>query len=232
MSYTHDNPSILKWSVQYNHKILSPSCRIVWVSLSQAPIDRARPLPEARPLWRSRRLGGSVPRNFSYTPCSVMSMSKGVRTLGPAASVEFGASGGARQDRRRHREAQNAVCSRRRARRPNFRECLARLSHPGGVGGDGLTDERWGADAAGSAAGFGSAALDDGSGGAIAGARAPSGVPAVESVPDRGSGGPDLEAPRSPQQSAQARGAAASGAGDDSRVVLGFRPNIGDREAA
>ena len=37
---------------------------------------------------------------------------------------------------------------------------------------------------------------------------------------------------RSPQQSAQARGAAASGAGDDSRVVLGFRPNIGDREAA
>jgi len=34
-----------------------------------------------------------------------MSMSKGVRTLGPAASVEFGASGGARQDRRRHRES-------------------------------------------------------------------------------------------------------------------------------
>jgi hypothetical protein len=31
-------------------------------------------------------------------------------------------------NRRRHREARNAVCSRRRTWRPNFRECLARLS--------------------------------------------------------------------------------------------------------
>jgi hypothetical protein len=36
-------------------------------------------------------------------------------SLGPAAWVELGASGSARQDRRRHREARNAVCSRRRA---------------------------------------------------------------------------------------------------------------------
>src|SRR5580700_6115671 len=88
---------------------------------------------------------------------------------------------------------------------------------PGGVRGDGSADERRGADAAGSAAGFGSEAIDDCGGGAAAGARAPSGVPAVEGIPDRGSGGSDLEAPWSPQQPAQARSAAASGAGDDSR---------------
>jgi hypothetical protein len=47
-----------------------------------------------------------------------------------------------------------------------------------------------------------------------------------------GPAGPDLEATRSPRQPAQARSAAASGAGDDPRVVLGFRPDIGGREAA
>jgi hypothetical protein len=57
-----------------------------------------------------------------------MSMSKGGSV--PPASVELGnnKSGGERQDRRRHREARNAVCSRRRTWRPNFQECLARLS--------------------------------------------------------------------------------------------------------
>jgi hypothetical protein len=54
-----------------------------------------------------------------------MSMSKGGSV---PASVELGKSDGERQDRRRHREARNAVCSRRRTWRPNFRECLARLS--------------------------------------------------------------------------------------------------------
>jgi hypothetical protein len=46
---------------------------------------------------------------------------------------------------------------------------------------------------------------DDVGGGAAAGARTPSGVPAVEGLPDRGSGGSDLEATRSPRQPAQAR---------------------------
>src|SRR5512132_661144 len=74
----------------------------------------------------------------------------------------------------------------------------------GGVRGDGLADERRGADAARSAAGSGSKTIDDRGGGAVAEARASSGVPAVEGVPDHGSGGPDLEATRSPRQPAQA----------------------------
>jgi hypothetical protein len=47
-----------------------------------------------------------------------------------------------------------------------------------------------------------------------------------------GSDGPDLEATRSAQQPAQARGAPESGAGDHSRMVLGFRPDIGGGETA
>src|SRR5512132_1862741 len=103
---------------------------------------------------------------------------------------------------------------------------------PGGVRGDGSADERRGADAARSAAGSGSKTIDDRGGGAIVEARASSGVPAVEGVPDHGSGGPDLESTRSPQQPAQARGASKSGTGDHSRMVLGFRPDPGGREAA
>src|SRR5512132_3548983 len=61
----------------------------------------------------------------------------------------------------------------------------------GGVRGDGLADERRGADAARSAAGSGSKTIDDRGGGAVVEARASSGVPAVEGVPDHGSGGPD-----------------------------------------
>src|SRR5215472_13537526 len=57
---------------------------------------------------------------------------------------------------------------------------------PGGVGGDGSADERWGAVAAGSAARFGSGSLNDAGGGSVVGARAPSGIPAVEGVSDRG----------------------------------------------
>src|SRR5512134_2430491 len=94
----------------------------------------------------------------------------------------------------------------------------------GGVRGDGLADERRGADAAGSAAGSGSKTIDDRGGGAIAEARASSGIPAVEGV-DRGSGGPDLEATRSPQQPAQARGASERGAGDHPRMVY-FGPTL------
>src|SRR5512132_970322 len=103
---------------------------------------------------------------------------------------------------------------------------------PGGVRGDGSADERRGADAARSAAGSGSKTIDDRGGGAIAEARASSGIQVVEGVPDRGSGGPDLEATRSPQQPAQARGASERGTGDHSRMVLGFRPDPGGREAA
>ena len=104
--------------------------------------------------------------------------------------------------------------------------------YPGGVRGDGSADERRGADAAGSAAGSGSEAIDERGGGAIAGARAPSGIPAVEGISDRGSGGPDLEATRSPQQPAQARGGSQRGAVDHSRALLGFRADFGGREAA
>src|SRR5215471_7798576 len=69
---------------------------------------------------------------------------------------------------------------------------------PGGVGGDGSADERWGAVAAGSAARFGSGSLNDAGGGSVVGARAPSGIPAVEGVSDRGRDRLDLEATRAP----------------------------------
>src|ERR1700747_3352261 len=46
---------------------------------------------------------------------------------------------------------------------------------PGGVWGDGSTDERWGVVAARGAAGFGSAAIDSGGRGTAAGAWAPAG---------------------------------------------------------
>jgi hypothetical protein len=87
---------------------------------------------------------------------------------------------------------------------------------PGGVGGDGSVDERWGAIAAGSAARSGSEAVDDDGSGTAAGARATSGVPAIEGLSDRGRDGLDLEATRAPQQPVQARDAASSSAGDDS----------------
>src|SRR6516164_5358922 len=82
---------------------------------------------------------------------------------------------------------------------------------PGGVGGDGSADERWGADAARGAAGFGSEAIDGGGGGAAAGARASSGIPAIEGLPDRGSNRLNVEATRSSQQPAQAGAATESG---------------------
>jgi hypothetical protein len=47
------------------------------------------------------------------------------------------------------------------------------LRFPGGVGGDGSADERWGAIAAGSAARSGPEAVDDGGSGTAAGARDP-----------------------------------------------------------
>src|SRR6516164_7411284 len=71
-----------------------------------------------------------------------------------------------------------------------------------GVWGDGSTDERWGAVAAGSAARSGSETVDDEGGGAAAGARAPSGISAVEGVPHQGSGWFDFQAPRLLQQPA------------------------------
>jgi hypothetical protein len=43
---------------------------------------------------------------------------------------------------------------------------------PGGVGGDGSTDERWGAFAAGGTAGSGSETIDERGGWVVAGARA------------------------------------------------------------
>src|SRR5215471_14481870 len=103
---------------------------------------------------------------------------------------------------------------------------------PGGVRGDGSADERWGADAARGAAGCGSEAIDDGGCGTAAGARTPSGVPAIEGLPDRGSNRLNLEATRSSHQPAQAGGVAESGAGDHPGMVLGFRSDVGSREAA
>jgi hypothetical protein len=93
----------------------------------------------------------------------------------------------------------------------------------GGVKGDGSADERRGAGAARSAAGSGSKAIDDRGGGAVAGARAPSGLPAVAGIPDRGSGGPDLEATRSPQQ------AAGANIGDDPRRTAASRARAAQR---
>src|SRR6516225_12319085 len=81
-------------------------------------------------------------------------------------------------------------------------------------------------------AGSGSEAIDDGGGGAAAWARASSGVPPIEGLPDRGSNRLSLEATRSSQQPAQAGAATESGAGDRPRVVLGFRSDLGGREAA
>lgn len=103
---------------------------------------------------------------------------------------------------------------------------------PGGVWGDGSTDERWGVVAARGAAGFGSAATDGGGCGTAAGARAAPGVPAVESVSERGCAGFDLETARSCEQPAQARGSSHQGVVGDSRAVLGFWPDPSGREAA
>src|SRR6516165_2210058 len=103
---------------------------------------------------------------------------------------------------------------------------------PGGVGGAGSADEGGGDIAAGSAARSGSEAVNDAGSETAAGARAPSGVPAIKGLSDRGRDGFDLEATRALQQPAQAGGAAASGPGGDSRVVLGFWADFGGREAA
>src|SRR6516165_9159068 len=98
---------------------------------------------------------------------------------------------------------------------------------PGGVWGGGFSDERSRTAAARGAAGFGSAAADARGGGAAARARTASGVSVVEGLSDRRSDRPGLEAPRSAQQPAQARGAATRGFDDYSPVVLGFRPDPG-----
>ena len=103
---------------------------------------------------------------------------------------------------------------------------------PGGVKGDGSADERWGVDAARGAARFGSAAADDRGCSAAAEARAASGIPAVEGVPDRGRCWPDFEAAWLSGQPAEARSASGQGAVDHSRAVLGLRPEPGGREAA
>src|SRR5436190_18485308 len=69
-------------------------------------------------------------------------------------------------------------------------------------------------------------------GGAAAGARAPSGIPAVEDIPVGRRDGSDLEAAWSSEQPVQARRAARQSISDHSRAVLGFRSNFGGREAA
>jgi len=73
---------------------------------------------------------------------------------------------------------------------------------PGGVGGDGFSDERSGIFAAGGAAGFGPKATDDDSGRPAFGARAAAGISAVKGLSDRRSDRPDLETTRSPEQPA------------------------------
>src|SRR3954462_2201120 len=54
---------------------------------------------------------------------------------------------------------------------------------------------------------------------------------AFEGLSDRGSGRLDLEAARLSQQPAQAPRASGHGAGDHSRALLGFRPDLGGGEA-
>ena len=60
-------------------------------------MDRARQLPKRVHRGARLRLGDSVPSDFSYTPCSVMSMSKGgsvpqLRLVSLAASVRTDAA--------------------------------------------------------------------------------------------------------------------------------------------
>ena len=67
-----------KWSIQYNHKILSPSGCVVWVIFESSSDRSSSPIARSASTVALRLgLGDSVPRDFSYTPCSVMSMSKG-----------------------------------------------------------------------------------------------------------------------------------------------------------
>ena len=76
-----------KWSVQYNHKILSTSAVLSGLSFSQAPIDRARQLPEARPPWRSPRARRQRTERFLiYTLQRHEHVQRG---FGPAAWVEL-----------------------------------------------------------------------------------------------------------------------------------------------
>src|ERR1700730_11116466 len=88
-------------------------------------IDRARLLPQARPPWRSPR--DRRQRTERFLIYTLQRHEHVQRGFGPTASVELVRL--AARDRSRHREARNAVCSRRRTWRPNFRECLALLSH-------------------------------------------------------------------------------------------------------
>src|SRR5580704_5746442 len=99
----------------------------------------------------------------------------------------------ARRERRRNRApVRTGAAAPRRARDPCRRpikmsplcqfEMTLPADFPGGVWGDGSTDERWGVVAARGAAGFGSAALDGDGRGTAAGARAPTGISAVEGV--------------------------------------------------
>ena len=67
-----------KWGIQYNHKILSPSGCVVWVIFQSSSDRSSSPIARSASTVALRLgLGDSVPSDFSYTPCSVMSMSKG-----------------------------------------------------------------------------------------------------------------------------------------------------------
>ena len=67
-----------KWSIQYNHKIFSPSGCVVWVIFQSSSERSSSPIARSASTVALRLgLGDSVPSDFSYTPCSVMSMSKG-----------------------------------------------------------------------------------------------------------------------------------------------------------
>jgi hypothetical protein len=129
------------------------------------------------------------------------------------------------------RQAHNHCFRNNRCRRPIKMSPVCQLEmtlpwgFPGGVEGDGAADERWGAFAAGGAAGSGSAAVDDNGGEPTFGARAASGVLVVKGVPDRRSDRLNLETARPSQQPAQARGVAARGSDDHPPMVLGFWPD-------
>jgi len=108
-----------KWSIQYNHKILSPSGCVVWVIFQSSSDRSSSPIARSASTVALRLgLGDSVPSDFSYTPCSVMSMSKG--GFGPAAWVELVRLAARDRTDAAIAKPETSVCSRRRTLAAKF----------------------------------------------------------------------------------------------------------------
>ena len=87
-------------------------------SSSQIARSASTPLNARRPGYRT---------HFHLHPASSRARPRGLRTLGPRAMVELGATGGARRDRCRHREVRNAG----RSHDERFASCLGGTLTPG-----------------------------------------------------------------------------------------------------